>query len=61
MSKFVAKFRKNDYNDDYSFEGKKKRRKENKVIRKSEYFEYDNYSEFSGDNFRGKRKEKAMS
>jgi hypothetical protein len=61
VSKFVAKFRKNDYGDDYSSQEKKKRRKENKGIRKSEYFEYDNYSEFSGDNYRAKRKEKVMS
>lgn len=59
MSKFVAKFRKNDYNDDYSFGTKKKRSKSNKVVRKSNT-QYEDYSDFYNMG-QGKRKEKRMS
>lgn len=59
MSKFVAKFRKNDYNDDYSFGTKKKRSKANKVVRKSNT-QYEDYSDFYSMG-QGKRKEKRMS
>jgi len=56
VSKFVAKFRKNDYNDDYSFQGKKKRRKENKVVRKTESLGFGDYQDSYNTNFSGKKK-----
>jgi prophage maintenance system killer protein len=59
VSKFVAKFRKNNYNDDYSFEGKRKRKKDNKTDRKSNNHSYEDYSDFY-DMTSFKRKEKRM-
>jgi uncharacterized cupredoxin-like copper-binding protein len=60
VSKFVAKFRKNDYGDDYSFGAKKKRSKANKVVRKTENYPTEEYSDFHSMG-QGKRKEKRMS
>ena len=59
MSKFVAKFRNNDYNDDYSFGSKKKRSKANKVVRKPNN-QFEDYSDLYAAG-QGKRKEKRMS
>ena len=56
MSKFVAKFRKNDYGDDYSSQGKKKRRKENKVVRKPENVGFGDYQDSYSTNFSDKKK-----
>lgn len=48
MSKFVAKFRKNDYNDDYDFMPKRKRKDEFGQIRK---MRKQKYEDFDGDSF----------
>ena len=56
MSKFVAKFRKDNYGDDYSSQGKKKRRKENKVVRKPESVGFGDYQDSYSTNFSAKKK-----
>lgn len=53
MSKFVGKFRKHkDYNDDYDFEAKKKRnRNEHSEIKKLKNYNYDEILEMYDDGY----------
>lgn len=43
MSKFSGKFRDYDYEDEYTFETRKKKRNQQKAPRRKSYFEDDDY------------------